>query len=196
MKVRHADFVTSAVRVEQYPKERRPEIAFVGRSNVGKSTLLNILLNRRGLAKTSKKPGKTRLTNFFDVNGDTYFVDLPGYGFAKISKKERMSWERSIMEYITGREQLRLVMHLVDARHKPNDADRALLDMLDEAQVPALIVATKADKLRARDRKPALKQIRDELELDEEALIIFYSADTKEGLRDIWEVLDECLGIS
>lgn len=196
MKVRHADFVTSAVRVEQYPKERCPEIAFVGRSNVGKSTLLNILLNRRGLAKTSKKPGKTRLINFFDVNGDIYFVDLPGYGFAKISKKERMSWERSITEYVTGREQLRLVMHLVDARHKPNDADRALLDMLDEAHVPALIVATKADKLRARDRKPALKQIRDELELDEDALIIFYSAETKEGVRDIWEVIDECLGIS
>lgn len=194
MKVRYADFVTSAVRPDQYPRQGRPEIAFVGRSNVGKSTLLNILLNRRGLAKTSKKPGKTRLINFFDVNGEVYFVDLPGYGFAKVSKKERMSWERSITEYITGREQLRLVMHLVDARHKPNDADRALLDMLDEARVPALIVATKADKLRARDRKPALKQIRDELELDEDALIVFYSAESKEGLRDLWEVVDDCLG--
>jgi GTP-binding protein len=194
MKVRYADFVTSAVRPDQYPREGRPEIAFVGRSNVGKSTLLNILLNRRGLAKTSKKPGKTRLINFFDVNEEVYFVDLPGYGFAKVSKKERLSWERSITEYITGREQLRLVMHLVDARHRPNDADRALLDMLDEARVPALIVATKADKLRARDRKPALKQIRDELELDEDALIVFYSSETKEGLRDLWEVIDDCLG--
>ncbi len=194
MKVRQAEFVTSAVRPEQYPGDKRPEIAFVGRSNVGKSTLLNILLNRRGLAKTSKKPGKTRLINFFDVNGEIYFVDLPGYGFAKVSKKERMSWERSITEYITGREQLRLVMHLVDARHKPNDADRALLDMLDEAEVPALIVATKADKLRARDRGPALKQIRDELELDDEALIVFYSAETKEGVRDLWDVIDDCLG--
>ena len=85
-------------------------------------------------------------------------------------------------------------MHLVDARHKPNDADRALLDMLDEAQVPALIVATKADKLRARDRKPSLKQIRDELELDEDALIVFYSAESREGLRDLWDVIDDCLG--
>ncbi|MFO7973970.1 MAG: ribosome biogenesis GTP-binding protein YihA/YsxC [Candidatus Hydrogenedentota bacterium] len=194
MKVHHADFVTSAVRPDQYPKDRRPEIAFVGRSNVGKSTLLNLLLNRRGLAKTSKKPGKTRLINFFDVNGEVYFVDLPGYGFARVSKKERMSWERSISQYITRREQLRLVMHLVDARHKPNDADRVLLDMLDEAQVPVLIVATKTDKLRARERKPALKQIRDELELDEDALIVFCSANSKEGLRDLWDVIDDCLG--
>ena len=194
MKVSHAEFITSAVRPDQYPAGHRPEIAFVGRSNVGKSTLLNILLNRRGLAKTSKKPGKTRLINFFDVNGTVHFVDLPGYGFAKVSKKERLAWERSITEYITGRDPLRLVMHLVDARHKPNDADRALLDMLDEAEVPALIVATKADKLRARDRGPALKQIRDELELDDEALIVFYSAETKEGVRDLWDVIDDCLG--
>ncbi|HOD52472.1 MAG TPA: ribosome biogenesis GTP-binding protein YihA/YsxC [Candidatus Hydrogenedentes bacterium] len=193
MKVRHAEFVTSAVRPEHYPGDMRPEIAFVGRSNVGKSTLLNILLNRRGLAKTSKKPGKTRLINFFDVNGEVYFVDLPGYGFAKVSKKERMSWERSITEYITGREQLRLVMHLVDARHKPNDADHALLDMLDAARVPALIVATKADKLRARDRKPALKQIREELELEDDAVIVFYSAESKEGVRDLWGIIDDCL---
>ncbi|HOF39715.1 MAG TPA: ribosome biogenesis GTP-binding protein YihA/YsxC, partial [Candidatus Hydrogenedentes bacterium] len=111
MKVIHAEFITSAVRPDQYPAERRPEFAFVGRSNVGKSTLLNILLNRRGLAKTSKKPGKTRLINFFDVNGAVHFVDLPGYGFARVSKKERIAWERSITEYITGRDQLRLVMH-------------------------------------------------------------------------------------
>ncbi|HNZ20116.1 MAG TPA: ribosome biogenesis GTP-binding protein YihA/YsxC [Candidatus Hydrogenedentes bacterium] len=194
MKVSHAEFITSAVRPDQYPAGHRPEIAFVGRSNVGKSTLLNILLNRRGLAKTSKKPGKTRLINFFDVNGTVHFVDLPGYGFAKVSKKERLAWERSITEYITGRDPLRLVMHLVDARHKPNDADRTLLDMLDEARVPALIVATKADKLRARDRLPALNQIRQELELEDDALVVFYSAETREGVRELWEVIDDCLG--
>ncbi|HNV21451.1 MAG TPA: ribosome biogenesis GTP-binding protein YihA/YsxC [Candidatus Hydrogenedentes bacterium] len=194
MKVSHAEFITSAVRPDQYPAGHRPEIAFAGRSNVGKSTLLNILLNRRGLAKTSKKPGKTRLINFFDVNGTVHFVDLPGYGFAKVSKKERLAWERSITEYITGRDPLRLVMHLVDARHKPNDADRTLLDMLDEARVPALIVATKADKLRARDRLPALKQIRQELELEDDALVVFYSAETREGVRELWEVIDDCLG--
>ncbi|HQH54275.1 MAG TPA: ribosome biogenesis GTP-binding protein YihA/YsxC [Candidatus Hydrogenedentes bacterium] len=194
MKVSHAEFITSAVRPDQYPAGHRPEIAFVGRSNVGKSTLLNILLNRRGLAKTSKKPGKTRLINFFDVNGTVHFVDLPGYGFAKVSKKERLAWERSITEYITGRDPLRLVMHLVDARHKPNDADRTLLDMLDEARVPALIVATKADKLRARDRLPALRQIRQELELEDDALVVFYSAETREGVRELWEVIDDCLG--
>ena len=194
MKVSHAEFITSAVRPDQYPAGHRPEIAFVGRSNVGKSTLLNILLNRRGLAKTRKKPGKTRLINFFDVNGTVHFVDLPGYGFAKVSKKERLAWERSITEYITGRDPLRLVMHLVDARHKPNDADRTLLDMLDEARVPALIVATKADKLRARDRLPALRQIRQELELEDDALVVFYSAETREGVRELWEVIDDCLG--
>lgn len=194
MKVRQAEFVTSAVRPEQYPRESRPEIAFAGRSNVGKSTLLNILLNRRGLAKTSKKPGKTRLINFFDINGEVFFVDLPGYGFARVSKKERMLWQQSITQYICGREQLRLVLHLVDARHKPNDADRALLDMLDEARVPVLVVATKADKLRLRDRKPALTQIREGLEIDEDALILLYSAETKEGLRELWDIIDECVG--
>ncbi|MGI6458521.1 MAG: ribosome biogenesis GTP-binding protein YihA/YsxC [Candidatus Hydrogenedentales bacterium] len=193
MKVTHAEFITSAVRPDQYPAARRPEFAFVGRSNVGKSTLLNILLNRRGLAKTSKKPGKTRLINFFDVNGAVHFVDLPGYGFARVSKKERIAWERSITEYITGRDQLRLVMHLVDARREPGDADRVLLDMLDEARVPALIVATKTDKLRARDRLPAQRQIRQALELDDDALIVFYSAETREGVRELWEVIDDCL---
>ena len=121
-------------------------------------------------------------------------MDLPGYGFAKVSKKERLAWERSITEYITRRDPLRLVMHLVDARHKPNDADRTLLDMLDEARVPALIVATKADKLRARDRLPALNQIRQELELEDDALVVFYSAETREGVRELWEVIDDCLG--
>ena len=193
MKVTHAEFITSAVRPDQYPAARRPEFAFVGRSNVGKSTLLNILLNRRGLAKTSKKPGKTRLINFFDVNGAVHFVDLPGYGFARVSKKERIAWERSITEYITGRDQLRLVMHLVDARREPGDADRVLLEMLDEARVPALIVATKTDKLRARDRLPAQRQIRQALELDDDALIVFYSAETREGVRELWEVIDDCL---
>ena len=193
MKVTHAEFITSAVRPDQYPAARRPEFAFVGRSNVGKSTLLNILLNRRGLAKTSKKPGKTRLINFFDVNGAVHFVDLPGYGFARVSKKERIAWERSITEYITGRDQLRLVMHLVDARREPGDADRVLLDMLDEARVPTLIVATKTDKLRARDRLPAQRQIRQALELDDDALIVFYSAETREGVRELWEVIDDCL---
>ena len=149
MKVSHAEFITSAVRPDQYPAGHRPEIAFVGRSNVGKSTLLNILLNRRGLAKTSKKPGKTRLINFFDVNGTVHFVDLPGYGFAKVSK--RNAWRGSVRSPSTS----------PGATPAPRDAPGRCpsqtqrrrpypLDMLDEARVPALIVATKADKPRAR----------------------------------------------
>jgi len=193
MKVKYSEFVKSAVHKEQYPKDRRPEFAFVGRSNVGKSTLLNTLLKRKGLAKTSKKPGKTRLINFFDINGSVYFVDLPGYGFARVSKKEKALWKRAITEYITGREQLRMVMHLVDSRHDPTEADRTLLELLEEAQVPVLIVATKADKLKQSDKKPAIKRVRKGLHLDDDHCIILHSSETKEGIHDLWSIIDDYL---
>ena len=193
MKVRTAEYVCSALRPDQYPSDGRPECAFVGRSNVGKSTLLNVLLNRKGLAKTSKKPGKTRTVNFFDVNGSCYFVDLPGYGFAKVSRATRDKWGEVIGAYLTARPTLRLVVHLVDARHQASDADQQLLDILDEAEVPTVVVATKVDKLRASERKRVPEALRRQLDLGADALVIPFSSITKDGLRELWHVLDECL---
>lgn len=196
MKVTAAEFVKSALLPEDYPKDGRPECAFVGRSNVGKSTLLNILLNRRGLAKTSKRPGKTQTVNFFDVNGRCYFVDLPGYGFAKVARELQEEWGRALTAYLSDREPLRLVVMLLDARHTPTEKDEELLDLLETAEVPTLLVATKADKLKASEKEQSLKTIRRRLGLADDAAIIPFSAITKEGLRDLWRVVDDCLGAS
>ncbi len=191
MKVVSAKFVKSAVRLAQYPTDGRPEFAFVGRSNVGKSTLLNMLLNRKGLAKTSKTPGKTQTINFFDVNGHIYFVDLPGYGYAKVSKAAKQRWERVMTDYLRKREPLRLVVQLLDARHEPSDRDHEMLELLDRAEAPTLIVATKVDKLKRAKRDTSLAAIRKSLELDEDALIVPCSALTGEGKRELWRVMDD-----
>ena len=193
MKVMSSQFVTSAARANQYPNDGRPEIAFVGRSNVGKSTLMNTLLNRKGLAKTSGTPGKTRLVNFFDVNGVAYFVDLPGYGYARVSKGMRARWRDSITTYLTDREPLRLVCHLIDSRHKPSNQDFEMLELLEEAQIATLVVATKIDKVRASQRTKAMRALCSHLDFDEDALIVPFSAVTKTGLRELWEVIDDYL---
>jgi GTP-binding protein len=191
MKITSAEFITSAAKPEQFPRDGRPEVAFVGRSNVGKSTLLNILLQRKGLAKTSKKPGKTRLINFFDVNKKMYFVDLPGYGFAKVSKSMRAEWGRAITGYLQEREQLRLAVHLIDSRHPPTPLDQELLDLLEEAEVPTLIVATKIDKLKANERARLNKVFRNELGLDDEAEVLPYSAVSGTGHKELWQIIQD-----
>ncbi|MDZ4860322.1 MAG: ribosome biogenesis GTP-binding protein YihA/YsxC [Candidatus Hydrogenedentes bacterium] len=193
MKVLSAGFVKSALRPEQYPRDGRPEIAFVGRSNVGKSTMLNILLNKKGLAKTSKTPGKTQTVNFFDVNGNVYFVDLPGYGYAKVGKSLREEWAKVLTSYLTSQRPLRLVVALVDSRHKPAGQDFDMLELLEQAQVPTLIVATKADKQRPNELAESLCDIRKTLDIDSDALLVPFSALTKAGLRDIWNVVDDAL---
>ncbi len=193
MKVMSATFVKSALRPDHYPRDGRPEIAFVGRSNVGKSTMLNILLNKKGLAKTSKTPGKTQTVNFFDVNSKIYFVDLPGYGYAKVSKDLRQQWAQVLTDYLTSQRPLRLVVALIDSRHKPVDQDFDMLELLEQAEVPTLIVATKSDKQRPKELSESLAMIRKTLELDPDAQVIPFSSLTKEGLRDIWNVLDDAL---
>lgn len=193
MRIVSAEFVKSALRPDQYPSDGRPEIAFVGRSNVGKSTLLNVLLNKKGLAKTSKTPGKTQTVNFFDVNRKFYFVDLPGYGYAKVSKELRQQWARVLTEYLHSRRPLRLVAVLLDCRHEPSEQDFDVLALLEEAEVPALVVATKADKLRSNELAESIRTMRSQLELDEEATIIPFSSYTKQGLREIWNIVDDHL---
>ena len=193
MKVVSASFVKSAVRPEDYPRDRRPEVAFAGRSNVGKSTLLIALLNRKGLAKTSKTPGKTRTVNFFDVNGKIYFVDLPGYGFAKVSKSMQAAWRNTITGYLIDRTPLRLAVHLIDARHPPTPRDLELLALLDEARVPTVIVATKVDKLNRSERDRLDKTFRNQLDLDDDALIIPLSSITGEGRQALWNVIHDAV---
>ncbi|GMW03899.1 MAG: putative GTP-binding protein EngB [Candidatus Hydrogenedentota bacterium] len=193
MKIREAAFVKSALEPRDYPKPGWPEIAFAGRSNAGKSTLLNVLLNKKGLAKTSKEPGKTQTVNFFNVNDKVFFVDLPGYGYAKVSPALKETWGVAITQYLQQRQTLRLVCHLMDIRHRPTRNDFELLDLLAQCQRPTLIVATKSDKLGASAKREALDTLRKQLELDEDAVIVPFSALNKEGLRELWNVIDESL---
>lgn len=194
MKVVQSEYIKSAMKVADCPKDRLPEIAFAGRSNVGKSSLLNALLKRKNLAQTSKTPGKTRTLNFYRVNDAIYFVDLPGYGYAKVSKSVKETWGKSILEYFHNRDTLRLVVHLVDSRHKPTKLDHEMLDILEEAEVPTLIVATKFDKLKASERKKSIERIRGDLELPAEAEIWPISSVTGKGVPGLWGFLDDALG--
>jgi len=190
MKIRSCGFVKSALNLAGCPPEGRPEFAFAGRSNVGKSSLLNTLLHRRGLAKTSKTPGKTRTLNFFEVNGELYFVDLPGYGYAKAPKALQANWGKAITTYLRERKSLRLVVHLLDARHEPTPRDHELLDMLDAFARPVVLVATKVDKLKQKERATLENRLRKSLALDDSALIIPFSSMNGEGKGPLWEVLE------
>lgn len=193
MKVFRAEFLKSALDAAHYPKDRRPEFAFAGRSNVGKSTLLNALLGKKGLAKTSSTPGKTQMVNFFDVNGKLYFVDLPGYGYAKVPKAMKAQWNKVMYGYVTGREPLRLVAALIDARHTPSDKDHHMLSLLEEAEVPTLVIATKMDKLKPSERKKKLDALRRDLGLDKDACLLPFSGVTGQGVRELWGIIDDLL---
>jgi GTP-binding protein len=187
MRITSAEFVTSAVAPAQYPADVGPEVAFVGRSNVGKSSLINTLLNRRGLAKTSGTPGKTRTINFFRVNGQLGFVDLPGYGFAQVSRAERATWGPMVEQFFRTRQRLEGVVHLIDVRHAPTAEDQRTRAWLLQWNRPLLVVATKVDKIGRTQRPSHLKQVAEALSLDTRAPIIVFSAQTGEGRETVWE---------
>ena len=147
MNVHNAEIVISAVSPKQYPESQLPEIALAGRSNVGKSSFINTLINRKNLARTSGKPGKTQTLNFYLIEDALHFVDVPGYGYAKVSKTERAKWGKMIETYITQREQLRAVVSLIDLRHPPTQDDIQMYEFLKYYDLPVIIVATKADKI-------------------------------------------------
>lgn len=184
-----AEFICSALLPEHFPKAGRPEIAFMGRSNVGKSSLLNTLLRRKELARTSSKPGKTQTINFFDVDGKYYFVDLPGYGYARVSKSVKNEWSKRMLDYLRNRETLRLAVLLLDARHEPTENDLHMLDLLEQSEKPTLIVTTKIDKVRRTLRTKHLALIQKGLELEDDALIIPVSSVTSEGINKVWDVI-------
>lgn len=193
MIVQDVKFLKSALYAKDFPKDRRPEIAFIGRSNVGKSSLLNALLKRKGLAKTSSTPGKTQTLNFFDVNGKIYFVDLPGYGYAKVPKSMKDAWNQCMVDYLQDRESLQLIVALMDGRHKPNAHDLQMMDLLEEAERPTLIVATKVDKLKQSERKKNIRSIESTLELQEKGCVLPFSSVSREGVKELWQVIDDVL---
>ena len=181
MRIKNSEFIISAVKREQYPVDNRVEIAFVGRSNVGKSSIINALTNRRHLAKVSQTPGKTKLINFFLINNDFYLVDLPGYGYAKVSKKEKESWGKTIDMYLHNREPLKRVVLLVDSRHKPTADDIMMHDWIKHYGIDVVVVATKSDKLSNNDLVKSKKIIKETLKLGEKDKLYFFSSLNKKG---------------
>lgn len=179
------------VDMDQLPTDQLPEVAIVGRSNVGKSSLINRLANRKNLAKSSSTPGKTRTINFYCFNRSWYLVDLPGYGFAKVSRSEKAGWGKMIEKYLSGRKTLRGVILLVDIRHSPSVDDRTMKDWLEHHQIPFMVVATKADKLSRSARQKNLAMIRRELQLPMEQPPLGFSAVSGEGLEELLQALQE-----
>ncbi|MBX3283657.1 MAG: ribosome biogenesis GTP-binding protein YihA/YsxC [Acidobacteria bacterium] len=186
MKITSAEFIKSAFDRSHWLDDPRPEIAFLGRSNVGKSSLINSLLGRRGLARTSSSPGRTQSINFFLINGELYFADLPGYGYAKVSKAMRADWGKMAEDYLRDREQLALCVHLVDSRHEPTALDRQLNEWLVANERPFVVAATKADKLSANGLAKSLKAIKKTFAGAE---IIAFSAETGRGRDELWATI-------
>lgn len=193
MKVHNAEIVISAVQPEQYPKTKLPEIALAGRSNVGKSSFINTLINRKGLARTSGKPGKTQTLNFYLIEDALHFVDVPGYGYAKVSKTERAKWGTMIETYITEREQLQAVVSLVDMRHDPSVDDIQMYNFLKYYQIPVIVVATKADKIKRNQWNKHESAIKKKLNFDNEDDFIIFSSETKEGKEEAWTAIEKYL---
>ncbi len=192
MKIKSAEFVMSNSEVAKCPKDRLPEYAFIGRSNVGKSSLINMLMERKSLAKTSGRPGKTQLINHFIVNKNWYLVDLPGYGYARVSKKAKKTFQKFITNYFEKRKQLVLAFVLVDCRHEPQAIDLEFMQYLGENQIPFSIVFTKADKLKPNALKRNIEGYEQRLLQDWEEMPHYFitSASNGEGREDLLDYID------
>lgn len=193
MRVTSAEFLVSAGQAGQFPQGGRPEIAFAGRSNVGKSSLINRLLNRQNLARTSSTPGRTRTVNFYEINGRFRFVDLPGYGFARVSRSTKEAWWALVERYLAERNELRGIVHLVDARHAPSADDGDLQAFLQGLALPSLVVLTKADKVGRGARGAVRTRAAETLGLADPEPLLFVSAVSGEGMAELWQALAERL---
>ena len=189
MVIKSAELETVCGITSKLPDNQLPEIAFAGKSNVGKSSLINGLLNRKSLARTSSSPGKTQTINFYNINKELYFVDLPGYGYAKVSQEIRNKWGKMIERYLHTSRQLKLVFLLVDIRQAPGENDKTMYDWIVANGYTPVIIATKLDKIKRSELLKNLKVIREKLNLDNETKIIPFSAVSKQGRDDIWEFI-------
>lgn len=190
MKVNQVKLLVSAVSTQQFPPDNLPEIVLVGRSNVGKSSLINCLIERNGFAHTSSKPGKTQTLNFYEINGKMRLVDVPGYGYARVSKQERERFGAMIESYLETRQELRGAIQLVDSRHKPTDDDVTMHQYLQYYQIPLLTVLTKVDKVKSNQRAKNLKLIVNTLQSNDEAMR-FFSSQTHEGRDEVWQWINQ-----
>ncbi len=197
MNLHNVSLTISAVTPKQYPSTTVPEVAFAGRSNVGKSSFINKVLNRKSLARTSSKPGKTATINFFNIDNTLNFVDLPGYGFARVSKEEKKKWGTMIDTYLNSRETLSQVILIVDSRHAPTQDDIVMMNFIRNVCDRAVVVASKTDKLKKSEFNDSMKRIINDLRLSGDDIIIPFSAVTGEGTDMFWDyintiILDDC----
>ena len=190
MKILSAKYITSVANIKQIPSHDYPEIAFAGRSNVGKSSLINCLINRKKLALISSSPGKTRKINYYNINEKLFFVDLPGYGYAKVSKKERKSWKLLIESYIPTSPHLKGIVQIIDSRIGPTDLDLEMISWLTYLQKPTIVVATKIDKLPKSKITQYLIKYSNKLEIMGVSELVPFSAVTKQGRNEIWKAIN------
>ena len=193
MKVTNAEIVISAVSQKQYPGDRIPEIALAGRSNVGKSSFINTLIQRKSLARTSSKPGKTQTLNFYRINDFFYFVDVPGYGYAKVSKKEREKWGVMMEEYFQTRDTLKAVLLITDIRHEPSKDDIQMYHFLKHYELPVIIIATKLDKIPKSKRSQHVKRSKEAFQIQSEDNLLPFSSETGEGKEAAWALIRKYL---
>ena len=190
MVIKQVELETVCGITSRLPENTRPEVAFAGKSNVGKSSLINGLLNRKSLARISSQPGKTQTINFYNVNNEVYLVDLPGYGYAKVSEETKAKWGRMIERYLHSSGQLKAVFLLIDIRHEPSANDRDMYNWVVYQGYEPIIIATKLDKIKRSQVQKQMKRLREGLQLVPGTRIIPFSAETKQGRDEIWEIID------
>ncbi|MGE7927604.1 ribosome biogenesis GTP-binding protein YihA/YsxC [Lysinibacillus xylanilyticus] len=190
MKVHNVEMVISAVRPDQYPEDGLPEFALAGRSNVGKSSFINRMIGRKALARISSKPGKTQTLNFYKIEEQLFFVDVPGYGYAKVSKTEREAWGKMIERYFTGRNELKAVVQIVDLRHPPTVDDRMMYDFLKHYNIPCIVIATKADKIPKGKWDKHKKVVKETLDMDKNDPLIVFSSEKGIGFEEAWRTIE------
>lgn len=193
MNVNNVELVSVCGRKDQYPETYLPEVAFVGKSNVGKSSLINCMVNRKSLARTSQSPGKTRTINFYNINDIIHFVDLPGYGYARASKLEIQKWGKMIEDYLLERRQLKSIILLIDIRHEPSQNDKIMYEWLKHYGYKIIIVATKMDKLKRSQLNKHLSIINKSLLLSKDEILIPFSSQSKDGRDNLWSIIEEVI---
>ncbi len=195
MKINNVEMTVSAVRRSQYPIDDKPEFMLVGRSNVGKSSFINTIIHRKNFARTSSRPGKTQTLNFYLVNDEFYFVDVPGYGYAAVNKEQQKKFGMMIEDYIKNRSQLRTIFMLVDFRHKPTEDDVLMYNFLKHFEIPVILVATKIDKVSKNAREKQKRLIKDSIDLVLGDELVLFSSVSKEGKLEVQEILDKLISI-